>query len=188
MSMRRHLKGLTQRTRPSAFVVFIIAVLLASGLHISDISAKGKFLSFKASHQGEFRTGPGPGNSPPLFAVTETAEGYAEGLGAFTFTSSLVQNSARVPEGCTSEGSSIGVQGEAAMTLTAGTIRLRLVKGEACVDTTVSPPVVETQQQWVIVGGTGRYRNATGQLTEALTGRLDTFTFSGTWSGMIRLH
>lgn len=158
-----------------------LAFVILLGLSVQQTTAHPAFTTFNASIEGFFFVSGANGESP-LFVVEESGNGYEPMLGGFTYTTDLLHNLARVPDGCGPD-SSTGIDGFGMMTFVEGQIWLHRVSGSACFEF----PVIELDEQWRIAGGTGAYVAATGKLARTFVGDVRTGTGSGTFSGTIKL-
>ena len=158
------------------------AVIVALvGLSAQNTTAQPTFTTFDADIQGLFFVSGANGESP-LFVVEESGTGYELMLGGFTFTTDLLHNMARAPEGC-GPASSTDLGGFGIMTFPEGQLWLHRISGSACFNF----PVIELDEQWRIASGTGAYLGATGKLVRTYVGDVISGTGSGTFSGTIKL-
>lgn len=170
----------TTKTRLSLLAAAILAVAAAT---TSASALAATSAPFDATFVGTFAVASTPGGSDPLFAVHESGSGDEQRLGTFEYTTALKQNFARPPEGC-GPFSSTGVGGSAVLTFPEGQIRLHRSASATC----FSFPLIENTDRWVIGGGSGRFRGASGTLTRTFTGNETTGGSTGTFSGTLRLR
>jgi hypothetical protein len=169
------------RWRPGLIAMLVVALLL--GLTARQAAATPQSQPFEAVFSGIFAITGDVGHSG-LFRVEESGSGIEQGeLGAFSYTTALLQNSAHIPPGCGS-GSSTGVDGSSVLKFADGDLRLQRTSGTAC----FAFPTVQIEERWVIASGTGAYIGASGELSRELVGDVRYGTSAGTLSGTIRLH
>ncbi|MGH9277274.1 MAG: hypothetical protein ACRD12_04110 [Acidimicrobiales bacterium] len=163
--------------------VVIASLAVCSTLFLASPSAQGSPIStigFDATFSASFSV-EDLGRSA-LFIVRESGSGEEERQGAFTYTSSVIQDLRRRPAGC-GPNSSRGVTGSATLSFVDGDLRLLRLSGEAC----FSFPFVEASEDWVATSGTGSYRGATGHLAREWVGDVRSQTAMGAWTGELRL-
>ncbi len=146
----------------------------------SPAAAKPDSTAFSATVAGTFSIAGDVGKSV-LFAVQESGTGNAQATLEFTYRLSVLQNLAKVPEGC-GPSSSSAVEGFGVLSFTDGDLTLRRVAGTSC----FAFPTITVEEQWVVSSGTGRYVGATGVLWRQMTGDVRFGSTSGILQGMIR--
>ncbi|MBM4028627.1 MAG: hypothetical protein FJ280_25010 [Planctomycetes bacterium] len=110
--------SLADSRRRLGLMALLVAVMLV-GLTATQAAAKPTANAFETAFTGVFEIAGDIGGSG-LFVVEETGSGIEETeLGAFTYTTSVFQNLARVPVGC-GRNSSTGVGGSAVLTFADG--------------------------------------------------------------------
>lgn len=159
-----------------------LAIVLLIGSAASRAAAIHRVQPVEAAFTGTFAITGDIGQSV-LFVIEETGSGNEQTeLGHFSYTSTVTQNLARVPDGCGSN-SSTGVAGTAVLSFSDGELRLKRSSGTSC----FAFPAIHIEEQWVIASGTGRYLGATGDLLRIADGDVRYRTTRGTFSGVIRL-
>ena len=101
------------------------AVIVVISLSAQQTTAKPVFTTFDADIQGFFFVSGANGESP-LFVVEESGTGYELMLGGFTYTTDLLHNMARAPDGC-GPGSSTDLGGFGIMTFAEGELWLHRI-------------------------------------------------------------
>ena len=162
-------------------VLSMVVVVILVSLSAQQTTAGPTFTTFDADIQGFFFVSGANGESP-LFVVEESGTGYELTSGGFTYTTDLLHNMARAPEGC-GPASSTDLGGFGIMTFAEGQLWLHRISGSACFNF----PVIELEERWRIASGTGAYKGATGKLVRTYVGDVRTGTGSGTFSGTIKL-
>ncbi len=162
-------------------VLSTVAVVILASLAAQETTAHPAFVTFNADISGSFAVSGANGESP-LFVVKESGAGYEPMLGGFTYTTDLLHNLARIPDGCGPD-SSTGVDGFGVMTFPDGQMWLHRISGSAC----FSFPLIVLDEQWRIAGGTGAYVSATGKLVRTFEGDVRTGTGIGSFSGTVKL-
>jgi hypothetical protein len=144
-------------------------------------AAAAQVVSFEATAAGSFWI-PGDVGSSPLFVVQESGDGSESALGALHYELSVVQNMARPPSGC-GPSSSTGASGAGVLTLPDGALSLHRSTGTSC----FAFPLLEVEESWVVDGGSGHYRGASGRLLRRMTGDVRFGTATGSFSGSLNL-
>lgn len=162
-----------------AAIAFAVAASIATVPLAS--AAAARHVSFEATADGSFWI-PGDVGSSPLFVVQETGDGSADDLGALHYELSVVQNMALPPAGC-GPSSSTGASGAGVLTLPDGALSLHRSAGTSC----FAFPLLEVEESWVVDGGSGRYRGASGRLLRRMTGDVRYGTATGSFSGSLKL-
>lgn len=155
--------------------------MLLVSLSAQQTTAHPVFATFDSEINGAFEVSGANGESP-LFVVQESGTGYEATLGGFSYTTYLLHNLARVPEGCGFNSSS-AIDGFAVFTFADGQMRLERVSGSAC----FSFPVIELEEHWRIASGTGAYVSATGKLIRTYGGDVTTGSGVGAFRGSVKL-
>jgi len=163
-------------------VLAIVTAIFLVSLSAQQTTAHPVFATFDADIIGEFKVSGANGESP-LFLVQESGTGYETTLGGFTYTTYLLHNLARVPEGCGPD-SSTAIDGFAVFTFADGQMRLERVSGTAC----FSFPIIELEEHWRIASGTGAYVSATGKLIRTYNGDVRYLSGTGDFSGSVKLQ
>lgn len=144
--------------------------------------AQQTVMPFDAEIAGAFAVTAGVGESP-LFVVEETGAGEEATLGAFTYTTYLLHNLARVPSSCEFDyWSSSGVDGFGVLTFAYGQLRLERVSADSCFEF----PAISIDERWRIASGTGVFVGATGKLTRSYDGYITTGLGEGVFTGTIK--
>lgn len=156
----------------------VLVVLTLAGIAIPATAHPPQ--RFDAATEGTFQIMDRPGHSSVLFDVDEDGEGQERAAGAFDYAGTVIQNLARIPEGC-GQDSSTGVDGSMRLTFTDGELELRRSSGEAC----FAFPFISVTERWVVAGGTGAYRGASGELVRELVGDVRTGETTGTLVGAL---
>lgn len=157
------------------------ALMLLASLAALPAMAKQTTSPFEANFTGVFEITGDAGKSV-VFILEESGAGSEQTLGAFTYTTSLMNSVARRPPGC-GPGSSTSVNGKAVLTFGDGEIWLKLTSGTAC----FLFPIVTVEDSWVITSGTGNYVGATGKLSRTLDGNVISGIAVGDFDGTIKL-
>lgn len=149
-----------------------------------DFAVGGDAFPFDAGIDGQFEVTEFIGDSP-LFVVEESGVGYEPTLGAFTYTTYLFHNLARVPDDddC-GTFSSTAVGGSGVLNFADGQMRLQRVSGTAC----LMSSIIVLEEWWRIASGTGAYVGATGSLIREFYGDVPSGLGQGTIQGTIRLR
>lgn len=170
MQWRRHFGWLT---------LLVVALLIECSASPAEAAVRGQ--PFDASYAGSFAITGDIGQSV-LFVIEETGSGFAPTtLGNFSYASAVMQNLARVPDGCGSN-SSTGVDGAAILTFSDGQVRLKRISGTSC----FAFPTLHIEERWIITSGTGRYLGATGDIARVADGDVRSRVLRGTLSGLIQ--
>lgn len=174
--------NLADLKRISGLISILVVVMLIS-LTAPQATAKQTTNPFAATFTGNFEITGDVGESG-LFIVEESGSGNEqEKLGAFTYTTSVLQNLARTPPGC-GRNSSTGVDGSAVLTFADGQLKLQRISGIVC----FSFPTIRVEDHWVIASGTGNYVGTTGTLSRELDGDVRFGTAVGTIIGAIKFN
>jgi hypothetical protein len=160
---------------------FSIAAALLLGSLGQPTTAHPAFTDFSADIDGMFMVSGANGESP-LFVVEESGTGYETTLGGFTYTTYLLHNLARVPEGC-GFNSSTGVEGIGVFNFPDGQMRLERISSSSC----FAFPLVVLEESWRIASGTGAYVGTTGKLVRTFTGDVRTGMGFGAFTGTIKM-
>ena len=161
----------------------LLLAAVASLAAMSGVAtAEQTVMPFNAEIAGSFAVTGGVGDSP-LFVVEESGAGEETTLGAFTYTTYLLHNLARVPRICEFDyWSSSGVDGFGVLTFAVGQLRLERVSGTSCFDA----PLISIDERWRIASGTGLFVGATGKLTRSYDGSVVTGLGEGVFTGTIK--
>ena len=160
--------------------LLLASALCASILTYSQAWANGQaWLAFDGTMDGQFMTG--PGNAPATFSVRTIALGNST-LGSLSFAAYAFQDLSEVPPGC-GPSSSIGAGGHASLILAGGSLHLERDLGDAC----FKYPFIDVSETYRVVGGTGLFEDAKGDVSAELNGEVIDYTITIEFHGLIKL-
>ena len=137
------------------------------------------WLAFDGTMDGQFMTG--PGNAPSTFTVRTIGLGDST-LGALSYAAFALHDMSDAPPNC-GPYSSIGIGGHASLVFADGSLRLERDIGDAC----FNYPFIEVSETYRVVGGTGIFKGAKGDVGAELDGEVIDYTISIDFYGMIKL-
>jgi hypothetical protein len=154
----------------------LLAIALIGGQAWAD---DDEWLAFDGTMAGQFMTG--PGNAPLAFTVRTIAIGNST-LGPLSFAAFAFQDMSEAPPDC-GPYSSIGTGGRASLIFADGTLELERDLGDAC----FWAPLIEVSETYRVVGGTGRFDDARGDVSAQLYGEVEYYTLTIDFSGIIEV-
>ncbi len=192
MSMKISKSVIIQSFRPGLILGTILAVCLILGMAVSSAAAKeapgtlqGQHVLFAASGTGTFLSEGSVNDNH--FTTSIWGTGSSDDFGEFTYAFLILEDSSNLPAGCDTGIGTTSLSGSGVMIFAAGVLFVEQISGEACVDISTYPPIIEIAERYKITGGTGIFDHAKGKLTLESTADFIKFTVDATFNGKIKI-